>query len=326
MKWGMLCLALLLAACASNSPYTKTQAAASVGQSTTTVGAGENVYDVAKRLNIGIRDLIDANQLKPPYNLRTGQVLIVPVPQVYTVIKGDTLYVLARRFKVDQSQIAQLNHLAPPYKIFIGQQLVMPGGHHEVGDTAGATAPVPRAVETTPLPPQKPVKAGDVDTSSPTALAPQAPPPAPPSPTTPAPADSSDAAVPATAPKGFVWPVHGNIISAFGPKPGGLHNDGINIAAAEGTPVKSAAPGVIAYAGNELKGFGNLILIRHGDGWVTAYAHLSAMSVKKGDVVKAGQEIGKVGQTGSIDSPQLHFELRRGKEAVDPTSYLGSQS
>ena len=119
-----------------------------------------------------------------------------------------------------------------------------------------------------------------------------------------------------------MWPVHGSIASGFGPKPGGLHNDGINIAAPEGTPVVAAQAGTVAYAGNELKGFGNLILIRHANGWVTAYAHLASMSVKKGDAVKAGQGIGAVGQTGTIDSPQLHFELRHGKDAVDPTGKL----
>jgi murein DD-endopeptidase MepM/ murein hydrolase activator NlpD len=127
---------------------------------------------------------------------------------------------------------------------------------------------------------------------------------------------------PTASASGFTWPLKGEIVSSFGPKVGGLHNDGINIAAAEGTPVKAAAAGTVAYAGDDLKGFGNLVLIRHSDGWITAYAHLATMNVTKGDEVNAAQTIGTVGQTGSVDSPQLHFELRHGKEAIDPTGKL----
>ena len=214
MKFVALLFVIFLAACAGNAPPNMGgQPTASVGQSTTTVAAGENVYDVAKRLNIGIRDLIDANQLKPPYRLHTSQVLIVPVPQVYTVIKGDTLYIIARRFKVNQSQVAQLNHLVPPFKIFVGQQLAMPGGHRDASDASlAALPPQPvapeRSVEGTPLPP-KTSKPNDVDIGSPTALAPASNAPASNapavSPPEPVKQETSDTAIPAAAPKGFVW-------------------------------------------------------------------------------------------------------------------------
>jgi murein DD-endopeptidase MepM/ murein hydrolase activator NlpD len=120
----------------------------------------------------------------------------------------------------------------------------------------------------------------------------------------------------------FIWPVKGKILSDFGAKPDGLHNDGINIAAPEGTPVLAAGGGVVAYAGNELRGFGNLLLIRHADGWMTAYAHLSQMMVTRGAHVTRGQRIGTVGSTGSVNAPQLHFEVRRGSRAVDPAEQL----
>jgi murein DD-endopeptidase MepM/ murein hydrolase activator NlpD len=123
----------------------------------------------------------------------------------------------------------------------------------------------------------------------------------------------------------FLWPVNGKVVSAYGVKEGGQHNDGINIAAPLGTPVRAADNGVVAYAGNELRGFGNLLLIRHADGWVSAYAHCDALLVKRGDQVKRGQVIARVGQTGAVSSPQLHFELRKGGTAVDPTSELGPQ-
>ena len=123
----------------------------------------------------------------------------------------------------------------------------------------------------------------------------------------------------------FLWPVNGKIVSPFGAKDGGQHNDGINIAAPLGTPVHAADTGVVVYAGNELRGFGNLLLIRHDNGWVSAYAHCDALLVKRGDTVKRGQVIARVGQSGNVDAPQLHFELRKGAEAVDPIAQLGPQ-
>ncbi|MBX6324108.1 MAG: M23 family metallopeptidase, partial [Rhodospirillaceae bacterium] len=122
----------------------------------------------------------------------------------------------------------------------------------------------------------------------------------------------------------FLWPVAaGRILMGFGPAAGGQQNDGINIAAAEGTPVRAVENGVVAYAGNELRGFGNLLLIRHADGWMSAYAHNETLLVKRGDTVKRGEIIARVGKTGNVSEPQLHFELRRGTRAVDPMPYLG---
>ena len=120
----------------------------------------------------------------------------------------------------------------------------------------------------------------------------------------------------------FLWPVNGKIVSPFGPKDGGSHNDGINIAAPLGTPVRAADSGVVVYAGNELRGYGNLVLIKHASGWITAYAHCEELLVKRGDNVGRGQAIAKVGATGGVSEPQLHFELRRAKHAVDPREFL----
>ena len=112
------------------------------------------------------------------------------------------------------------------------------------------------------------------------------------------------------------------VITAFGPKPSGQQNDGINVSVPEGTPIKAAEDGVVAYAGNELKGYGNLILVRHANGFVTAYAHTSDILVKRNDQVRRGQIIAKSGQTGTVNTPQLHFEIRKGSAPVDPTQYL----
>ncbi len=132
-----------------------------------------------------------------------------------------------------------------------------------------------------------------------------------------APMTSAEADAAGVAPE-FRWPARGRIIEAF--KAGG--NDGINIAVPEGTSVRAAESGVVAYAGDELKGYGNLVLIRHPNGFVTAYANNGELDVKRGDTVKRGQIIAKSGQTGNVNSPQLHFELRKGSTPVDPTSYL----
>jgi murein DD-endopeptidase MepM/ murein hydrolase activator NlpD len=120
----------------------------------------------------------------------------------------------------------------------------------------------------------------------------------------------------------FRWPVRGKVITSYGAKTNGKSNDGINLAVPEGTPVKAAEDGVVAYSGNELKGYGNLVLVRHSNGYVTAYAHASELLVKRGDTIKRGQVIAKSGQSGEVGSPQLHFEIRKGSNPVDPLQFL----
>ena len=132
-------------------------------------------------------------------------------------------------------------------------------------------------------------------------------------------------AIPEPAPGGdlqFIWPVTGRVVSGFGPKAGGLHNDGINIAAPAGTPVRAAEDGVVSYVGNEIRGYGNLVLLRHTDGWVTAYAHNARNLVARGQMVLRGDVIASVGASGGISQPQSHFELRRGTTAVNPIEHL----
>jgi murein DD-endopeptidase MepM/ murein hydrolase activator NlpD len=120
----------------------------------------------------------------------------------------------------------------------------------------------------------------------------------------------------------FRWPARGKVITAYGAKANGKVNDGINLAVPEGTPIKAAEDGVVAYSGNELKGYGNLVLVRHANGYVTAYAHASELLVKRGDTIKRGQVIAKSGQSGEVGSPQLHFEIRKGSQPVDPLQFL----
>jgi murein DD-endopeptidase MepM/ murein hydrolase activator NlpD len=124
------------------------------------------------------------------------------------------------------------------------------------------------------------------------------------------------------AASGFRWPVRGRVISEFGKKPNGERNDGINLAVPEGTSVKAAEDGTVIYAGNELKSYGNLVLIRHADGWVSAYAHNSTLQVKRGDEVRRGQVVALSGMSGGVTTPQLHFELRKDATPVDPLQHL----
>jgi murein DD-endopeptidase MepM/ murein hydrolase activator NlpD len=120
----------------------------------------------------------------------------------------------------------------------------------------------------------------------------------------------------------FAWPVRGHVVAGYGAAVGGARNDGINIAAPQGTPVKAVDGGTVAYVGNELRGYGNLVLIKHEGGWISAYAHCETLLVKQGEKVSRGQDIAKVGATGGVSEPQLHFELRRGQRAVDPREFL----
>ena len=120
----------------------------------------------------------------------------------------------------------------------------------------------------------------------------------------------------------FRWPVRGKVITSYGAKPNGKANDGINLSVPEGTPVRSAEDGVVDYSGNEQKSYGNLVLVRHSNGYVTAYAHASEVLVKRGDAIKRGQVIAKSGQSGDVGSPQLHFEIRKGSSPVDPLQFL----
>jgi murein DD-endopeptidase MepM/ murein hydrolase activator NlpD len=162
---------------------------------------------------------------------------------------------------------------------------------------------------------------------------PESPSKAPPEPESgaPPPADSGAASAeiaqivathrPPSAPL-FYWPVRGKVLSAYGPAAGGTYNDGINIAAPAGADVAAAESGVVAYAEDKMPGYGNLILIKHADGWVSAYAHNAELLVHKGDHVRRGQAIAKVGESGGVGRPQLHFELRQGVKAVDPLDHL----
>lgn len=315
------------------------------GTSTVVVQSGQTLYSIARANSMSPSRLASANNLPAPYTLRVGQRLVVPgvsaavspapsfQPQTITatasppasaqnyaakgmhrVNAGETLFAIGRTYKVHPYKIAEHNNLAKPYSLTVGQSLRIPG--------AGATAykapqPAPETGNTyVPSQPAQSVNSTAKSSGGAGTLS--------------QPVESVEKPIAKaqdslTSDNGqFRWPVRGRVISNYGSKPGGTRNEGINIAVPEGTSIKASEAGVVAYAGNELKGYGNLVLVRHEGGWVSAYAHNKQLLVKRGDTVRRGEIIAKSGQTGSVTSPQLHFELRKGASAVDPLKHMSS--
>ena len=250
------------------------------------VRKGDTYFSLAQRHKVPLNAMLRANGARPPYELAAGDRVVLPKQAFYQVKPKDTLYSISRKFKTDAASLAKLNGIAAPYTISVGQMLQTP--------TVRGQAKSVTVAKTNTSQRTKVAKA-----QKPTRLA----------------------AAPRRVGR-FRVPVKGPVISDYGPKQGGLHNDGINIAARSGTPIVAAENGVVVYAGNELRGYGNLLLIRHSDGWVTAYAHASKFNVKPGDRVRQGDKVAEVGQTGNVDRPQLHFELRKGTRAVNPKSLI----
>ncbi len=245
-----------------------------------------------------------------------------PAGGSHVVASGETLYSISRRYGVSVSALMQANRIAAPEQLRFGQRLTIPG--RSQGQIAAANPPVPApAPAPTPAAAPAPVIAEVNPTPAPMPQGPAAPQPAVVAQPQPAqPAQPAAVPEPQALQEGFRWPVRGRVISAFGEKTNGTTNDGIKIAVPEGTSVRAAENGVVIYAGNELQGFGNLVLVRHAQGWVTAYAHNRDLKVKRGDKVTRGQIIAAAGKTGNVSSPQLHFELRQGSKPVDPLRHL----
>ena len=279
-----------------------------------TVEKGDTLYTISRRYDVPLRSIIDANHLDPPFQVAAGTKLDLPQERFHVVKQGDTLYGIARLYGVEVSGLASLNRLNPPYALRTGETLFLPATVEPPDRSTTAVAGAPDSTETPGAPGPKPDNT------------PGAPPekPGQPNTATATPTPEPTKPPPPRVGKGFDWPVQGKIIERYGTGANGTHNDGINIAAKAGEPVRAADAGVVAYAGNELRGYGNLVLIKHAGGYMTAYAHNSQLLVKRGDVVKRGQEIAKAGSTGTVDTPQVHFEIRLGTRAIDPTGLLPS--
>jgi len=305
------------------------------------VQSGDTLSSLSQRYGVPIDTIQTANNL-PDARLRVGQTLIIPgakvaaapkpaasAPRVaaatltpragetaYTVQAGDTPHSIAEKLGTSEKAILVRNDVRAD-ALQIGQKLIISAGGAAASVAQADPKPGVRKVKTTTI--RAP---GADETTQSTAK------------TLPAPAPTQQKVASTTqlpnpdpmAGGSFRWPVKGRVISGFGTKPDGGHNDGVNISVPQGTPVKAAENGVVAYAGSELKGYGNLVLVRHANNWVSAYANNEQLLVKRGDKVSRGQTIAKAGTTGSVSQPQVHFELRKGSRPVDPTKYMSSMA
>jgi len=303
------------------------------GGTAITVQKGDTIDGLVKRYGVPASAIAEANNIPNGTALRPGQKLVIPkyeatgstTPRtgaiaapatstsqhVHIVAPGETLMALSRKYQKPLAELAKANKIEPHTMVKVGDRIVIPG----VRATPAAVKPAATVAEQTKpaaAPKVATVPASPAATPSAAMVTPAVHEPEPPK-------TKSD--VTAGLPK-FRWPVNGRVITAFGPKPSGQQNDGINVSVPEGTPIKAAEDGVVAYAGNELKTYGNLVLVRHSNGYVTAYAHASEIMVKRDDPVKRGQIIAKAGQTGNVAAPQLHFEIRKGSTPVDPAPFL----
>jgi murein DD-endopeptidase MepM/ murein hydrolase activator NlpD len=323
------------------------------GGTAVTVAPGETVETIAHRHGVPAGAVLEANNLASPNAIQAGQRLVIPryipalpapgtVPAathaaepaapklastyapasaapasggahaagpvnsgVHVVAPGDTLTKIAHQYGKSVADIAKANNIAAYGKITVGDRIIIPGAR-----VGSAKPDVEQAAA-----PTKPIGTRAAPGAAPTQSASMVTPAEPPV-TDLAPKAAADAT------PGFRWPVRGRIIAGFGPKPNGQQNDGIDVAVPENTPIKAAEDGEVAYAGNELKGYGNLVLVKHPNGYVTAYAHAKELLVKRGDKIKRGDVIAKSGQSGNVDAPQLHFEVRKGSAPVDPMQFL----
>jgi murein DD-endopeptidase MepM/ murein hydrolase activator NlpD len=374
-----------------------------------TIEGEATVYGIAYQFGIPTRALIAANNLRPPYVLTEGQVLVIPSPGEHIVGQGETLQSIAEDYSVKVDVLAHENNISSPFFVHEGDILMIPSRDTDsfgeamqpattgeitttalaplpliksapppaqASGTPSSLAPLPAETSSGPLAAESPAdekraallpddlaaelaqekeantgKKASSDASSKSPIMGNladgnkgAPPPPPAlasededeKPKKAAKKETSQKVVEKETTKKsaekesskelakqsslFTWPVQGKVIGKFA---SGGKNDGINIKVPEGTSVKASASGEVMYAGSELKGFGNLLLIKHKDGWMTAYAHNSELLVKKGDKVKQGQAIAKSGKN-DANVPQLHFEIRKGKQPIDPLPKLES--
>jgi len=294
------------------------------GGTAVTVAPGDTIASLSHKYHVPAPVIMQANGIRPGSPLPPGRRLVIPryhpagEPRTagaagagtHVVAAGETLTTIAHRYHKPRAALAKANSLPPDAKLRVGQRLTIPGLKAPVA-AAPAKPPIVAAPKAPPAPTNPKVALNEPPASARIA--------------TPVPSIETESGAGEAAPgtPSFRWPVRGRIISGFGAR-NGQQNDGIDLSVPEGTSVKAADDGVVAYAGNELKGYGNLVLVRHQNGYVTAYAHASELMVKRGDTVKRGQIIARSGQTGNVTAPQLHFEIRKGKVPVDPVQFLPS--
>ena len=276
---------------------------------------GDTLFSISRKNGVSLRKLIELNRLKAPYLIKKGEFLKIPGVHFHIAQMNETIYGIARAHGVNMRSLVKINKVKPPYKIKRGDRLQIPYSEAVNNNSPTRSNKLKKKIKRNKVE----IKKNFTFRKNYTKKDLKAP--------------SQNLILPSSTPSlsknynpKFLWPVKGKVIVSFGPRKNGFFNDGINIAAKHGTVVRATGKGTVAYVGNQLQGFGNLVLIRHSGGWMSAYAHSSIVFVSRGSSVQRGQMIAKVGQTGNVGRPQLHFELRRGDRAVDPRKFLNQHS
>ena len=283
------------------SVTTQSQSQSQTTQATTThrVKKGETLLSIARRYGISYRELVRLNGISNPNRLAVGQTLSIPTTENFAtsetrhiIKKGETLYSIAKKYSTSVRSLKQTNRIQNANKLNVGQLLIVHGGTSQASSQAAR---------------QQTATASSRQTGSTTKISAK---------------QRRLTKAPQRERKDFLRPVKGKVIGRFGEKSFGQRNNGIDIAAKEGNIVRAAENGIVVYSGSALKGFGNLILVRHADGYLTAYGYNSENLVKRGDRVKRGQTVAKVGSSGDARKAMLHFELRKNSRPVDPLKHF----
>lgn len=284
---------------------TKTYSSKNLPPASVKAQEGETLFDIAERTQSPLIGIIKLNKMTSPFYIKNGQIIKIPPLKVHIVKVDEKFSQIAKRYSVDMRSLAVFNGLKKPYDVKKGQRIILPA---LVRDSLTGLEPMDlvellsaelnrgsiisgkpsQKIVTKPINIPKPITI-DKNTNTKTA---------------------------------FIWPLKGKIVEKYGEKPGFRKNDGIDIEALENTPFYAADDGVVVYAGNQLEGYGWLILVRHSNNFVTAYAYGAEIFVAENDIVKKGQKIGSVGLTGRASSPRLHFQIRKGTEAINPINFL----
>ncbi len=271
--------------------------------------SGDTVARIASRAGVSEQGIIRLNNLKRPYRISPGQRLRLPLAMVHVVRRGERVADVAQRYRVAQVWLIRLNNLRDPYRLRPGQRLFLPKSDRRAvrpskppAERAKARLRPPKPAKT--LARRKASRVKKINRSHRTARLRRIGKP------------------PALSRRGFAWPLRGRIVRRYGRRGSGMRNDGINIAGRAGATVRAAQNGVVIYAGSDVAALGRVLLIKHARGWVTAYAHNGSLLVRRGRVVRRGQPIARVGTTGAVLRPQLHFQIRKGGQPINPLTKL----